>query len=307
MKGLRLIAAIVMMTMLLLTMVGCDRNAPSGSSNQSDDVTNSPSKEVLISKATGKKVTGNDTVKLDISNKNQGYMCVKYLGSNEKVKLQVVKDGITYTYNLLQKGEYEIFPFTEGSGQYDINVFENISGTQYYQVYSESVTVKLEDENSPFLYPSQYINYGKDDSIIQLSREVTASSEDDLDKVEDVYHYVTKNITYDEQLAANVETDYLPNLEHILESKTGICFDYAAVMSGMLRIQHIPTKLVIGYVGEAYHAWISVYSKETGWIDGVIEFDGKSWELMDPTKAASTGDKEGYIDDDSRYNALYYY
>jgi len=24
-----------------------------------------------------------------------------------------------------------------------------------------------------------------------------------------------------------------------------------------------------------YHAWISVYTPETGWIDGIIHFDGK--------------------------------
>ena len=34
-------------------------------------------------------------------------------------------------------------------------------------------------------------------------------------------------------------------------------------MTGMLRSQGIPSKLVVGYAGTAYHAWISVWTEET--------------------------------------------
>ena len=72
-----------------------------------------------------------------------------------------------------------------------------------------------------------------------------------------------------------------------LSTGKGICFDYAALMTAMLRSQGIPTKLEIGYSGEVYHAWISTYIDEIGWVDNVIQFDGKSWSLIDPTLAAS--------------------
>ena len=75
--------------------------------------------------------------------------------------------------------------------------------------------------------------------------------------------------------------------------KTGICFDYASLMTALLRTQKIPTKLVVGYSGTAYHAWISVWTEEEGWIDGVIFFDGSVWHRMDPTFASSgAGDPE---------------
>ena len=77
-------------------------------------------------------------------------------------------------------------------------------------------------------------------------------------------------------------------------------------MSAMLRIQGILTRLVIGYAGDVYHAWISVYVEDKGWVDGIIRFDGESWTLMDPTTAASSGLTDE-ITDDSLYNALYYY
>jgi transglutaminase/protease-like cytokinesis protein 3 len=55
----------------------------------------------------------------------------------------------------------------------------------------------------------------------------------------------------------------------------------------MLRSQGIPTRLVLGYVGDVYHAWISVHTPDTGWINNIIQFDGKDWRLMDPTFAAT--------------------
>ena len=80
-----------------------------------------------------------------------------------------------------------------------------------------------------------------------------------------------------------MESGYLPDLDEVLASGKGICFDYAALMAGMLRSQDIPCKLVVGYADTAYHAWISVWSPETGWIDGAIFFDGVAWQRMDPT------------------------
>ena len=119
-----------------------------------------------------------------------------------------------------------------------------------------------------------------------------------------------KNITYDKQLAANVKSGYLPVLDTVLTKKTGICFDYAALMAGMLRSQGIPCKLVVGYAGSAYHAWINVWTEENGWVEGVIYFDGTSWQRMDPT-FASTGKESAsimkYIGDGKNYSAKYLY
>ena len=94
-----------------------------------------------------------------------------------------------------------------------------------------------------------------------------------------------------------------------MASKKGICFDYASLMAAMLRSQGIPTKLEVGYSGQAYHAWISVYLQETGWVDGIISFDGKDWTLMDPTLAAGNdrASVKKYIGDGSHYTVKYTY
>lgn len=92
-------------------------------------------------------------------------------------------------------------------------------------------------------------------------------------------------------------------------SQKGICYDYAALMTAMLRSQGIPTRMEVGYVsGGVYHARISTYIAEVGWINGVIRFDGVNWTLMDPTFAASSyGANAQYTGEGVNYQALYRY
>lgn len=80
-------------------------------------------------------------------------------------------------------------------------------------------------------------------------------------------------------------------------------------MAAMLRSQGIPTKLDIGYAGDAYHSWISTYVDDKGWIDNIIEFDGTSWELMDPTFAANSDNKslKEAVGDGTNYVLKYTY
>ncbi len=260
----------------------------------------------LFSETPEKNTIKNEAAEIDISNTSQGYIGIRYLGNNRKVKLQLTKDAETYTYNIQKKKSFSIFPLSMGNGTYTIGIFENISTNQYSQACSETIEVKLEDENLPFLYPNEYVSYTRNSPVIRLSNQITEGSGDELEKVEKVFDYVTSTIDYDYELAENIPLEYIPDIEQVLKEKTGICFDYASVMSAMLRIQGIPTRLVIGYAGDVYHAWISVYVEDKGWVDGIIRFDGESWTLMDPTTAASSGLTEE-ITDDSLYNALYYY
>ncbi len=133
---------------------------------------------------------------------------------------------------------------------------------------------------------------------------------DPLQKVEKIYDYVVANLTYDKAKASSVQSGYLPVLDSVLASKKGICFDYAALMTGMLRSQGVPCKLVVGYAGTVYHAWINVWTEETGWIDGVIYFDGTAWQRMDPTFASSGGGSDAimqYIGDGKNYTQKYVY
>ena len=78
----------------------------------------------------------------------------------------------------------------------------------------------------------------------------------------------------------------------------------------MLRSQDIPAKLVVGYTGDAYHAWVNVYIDGVGWIDNYIYFDGTNWSLADPTFASTGGQSDSikqYIGDGANYQQKYCY
>ena len=148
-----------------------------------------------------------------------------------------------------------------------------------------------------------------DSEAVTLGKELAAGKASDIEVIAAVYDYVVKNITYDHERAATVKPDYVPNVDGVLREKKGICFDYAALMAAMLRSQRIPTRLEFGYAGDAYHAWITTYIEDEGWINGIIEFDGVDWTLMDPTFAANAGTKKikKFIGDGSNYTTKYIY
>ena len=267
---------------------------------------------MLLPVASGTDVKKNDKVTIDASNISDGYVMIKY-NSASSVGLKVLitgSDKVTYNYNLRKDGNFDVFPFSAGNGSYSIGVYKNISGTQYSTEFTTNLSVSLKDPNAPFLRPNQYVNYTASTLAVKKAAELVAGSSSTLDKVGKIYDHVIKNFTYDKQLAASVQSGYLPNLDNVWNKKSGICFDYAALVSAMLRSQNIPTKLVVGYTGQAYHAWINVYSNETGWVESVIYFDGNTWKLMDPTFASSGNSSDNimkYIGDGKNYTAKYLY
>lgn len=259
-----------------------------------------------IGSADGVETYGNDSVIIDTSHKDEGYVMVSYTGSCEKVKFQLTgPNDVTYTYNL--HGGYETFPLTAGNGSYNMGVFENIEGTTYSTLFTQSIETSITDELKPFLYANQYVDFGTDSATAKIGEELAYTANNDLEVVENVYNYIISNFTYDYDKAKTVPKGYLPVVDEILKKKTGICFDYAAVMATMLRTQNIPTRLEVGYMLEEYHAWISIYIEDHGWINGIIEFDGTEWKLMDPTFASSSKKPLDFIMETDKYTTKYVY
>ncbi len=268
-----------------------------------------PHKETVQS---GVTVYKNSKATVDASNLALGFVSVSYTGGKDvRIKVQVTKTGgTTYTYDLNNKGTAETFPLTEGDGSYTVKVFENTRGTKYAQAYSCPLELKLTSPFSPFLYPNQYVNFSDKSKVVDKAAELTKGMTTDLDKVTAIFHYVINNITYDYELAATVPSGYLPQVDKILESGTGICFDYAAVMASMLRSQNIPCKLIVGYAGTVYHAWINVYIDGVGWVDHLIYFNGEDWSMMDPTFVSNGKDNPAvlkYVGDGTNYTEKYAY
>ena len=305
----RLHLSYLLIAIFCLLLGGC-----SGSSSASRKEHSGPPRDstprVLTPSADGVTVYQNDFASIDTSNTSQGYVMVKYNGTNEKVKLQITcPDQSCYTYLISDRGAYDTFPLTAGNGSYALQVLENVAGDTYTVSLAQSINVSIEDEFLPFLYPNQYVNFHTDSKAVSKGSDLAKDTYSDLDVVQNIYNYVIKNISYDTEKAQNVSYGYVPDIDDTLSSKKGICFDYAALMTSMLRSQNIPTKLEVGYSGDAYHAWISTYNDDKGWVDDIIQFNGNTWQIMDPTLAATNDSAavKKYVGDGSHYVVKYTY
>ena len=266
--------------------------------------------EVLVPEQTGIVCAGTEDVMIDSSNQAEGYVSICYTGEPNKIKVQIKgPDRVTYTYSLAPDGNYYVFPLSAGDGHYVVGVYSNIEASMYAEVYCTELDVQMNSPYRPFLYPNQYVWFTEDTKAVAVAEEICRVADTDLDCINLVYNYVVQHVTYDWEEAQTVASGYLPDVDEVLETGKGICFDYAALMSSMLRSQRIPTHLEIGYAGTAYHAWIAAYVDEIGWVNGIIQFDGVDWSIMDPTLAASQGEKalKSFIGDGSNYRTVYTY
>ncbi len=242
--------------------------------------------------ASNSKTYKNKNVTVDASHADLGYVMIKHKGSKKKVKVQITYDGETLgTYTLNTNNEFSVFPLVKGSGKYRITVLENVStktsSNNYTQLLSETVKADMQDPNSAFVTPNIYSDYNENSQAVLKANELCQGLSDDKEKISAIWDYLKNNMVYDYIKAATVKTGYVPVVDDALNSRKGICFDYAALFGAMLRSQGIPTQVVFGNLNVAgnaqRHAWNQVL------VDG-------QWKLMDATFA-----QQGYSD--SSYSA----
>jgi len=247
---------------------------------------------------------GNDSVKVDLSSTSKGYFGM-LCKSDKRMKLQVFKDDEVYTYEITP-GTAQIFPLQCGDGTYTIKAMENISGDKYYELYSTSASVTLDDPMGPYLRPNTYANYNKSSKCVKEAADLAAKASSESDFVDAVYDRICKGVDYDYDEAETVKSDYIPDPDEVLSTGKGICFDYASLAASMLRSQGIPTKIIFGYVApdDVYHAWNMFYTDETGWVTVEFSVEPGEWNRLDLTFSAN-GSNSKFIGDGSNYADVY--
>lgn len=289
-----------LLCLLLFLTAGC--KSRDNSSAQEPPVFSPP--RVLVTEAPGTDTLGQSPLVLDISNISQGYLTAVSDDNGTQKNLQLsASDGIVYSY-FIKSGQSAVIPFTSGSGTYQISCYEQITGSQYAALFAQTLEVSLENEFLPFLYPNQYVNFTPQSRACRLALAILPEDATEQECINSVFDYVTTHIMYDKEKAATVEAGYLPDIDETMETGKGICFDYAALMTAMLRSRDIPCKLQIGYAGDIKHAWIDVYIRGKGWVEHAIIFDGEKWNRMDPTFSANSEDEaltNSYIGNSENY------
>lgn len=241
-------------------------------------------KNIKMPTADGKITYDNKFVDIDASNTSEGYLMLKFKSNDEKskkiVRIVNTKTNLNYDYYLDILNEYVTFPLTDGDGIYTVQVFQQVQ-TKYTLKNSAKIDVVIEDDIQQFTYPNYYVNYTSESKGVKMAEYLCENLKTDIEKAKEINNYVIENLTYDFNLAANMPIGYIPDLDRVITEKTGVCFDYAALLTAMLRSVGIPTKLMFGYVENVYHAWISMYTTELGWVDNIIVLGTAKNECID--------------------------
>jgi transglutaminase-like putative cysteine protease len=216
-----------------------------------------------------------------------------------KIKVRVESEGLNYDYDLRADGHPELFPLQWGNGEYTVRVMiqipDPVNPYRFSLALQANFVLELSNPHQPFLNANQLVHFTGESETAALAAELSLDSEDDFGKIEAMYSWVVENIGYNNDLARRIQNGevevYVPDVDEIIGSGLGICFDYSAVFAAMLRSQGIPAKLVMGWVrvpGQEeplYHAWNEFYNaEEGGWFRiNEMKFGGLRFERVDPT------------------------
>lgn len=217
----------------------------------------------------------------------------------ENKKIMVQKDDTRYFYDLTP--DKTRISLQLGSGNYEIALLRHSSGESYSIVDRKTVEIDLKSDVAPFLNSTWPVNWAYDSEASRHARTLVEELENDRQKVEAVYDFVVENIKYDFDKINSVSNSYVPDIDTVLDEKTGICYDYSALFAGMLRSLDIPVKLVKGYKDDLteYHAWNEVYMEEKN-----------EWIIIDTTYDAAlrkSGRADEKIKDQSKYEMDKFY
>jgi Transglutaminase-like enzymes, putative cysteine proteases len=213
---------------------------------------------IIWPSADGEKTGKDGALTVDMSHASDGYIMVRGKESKKAYKVRVTCGDKSLNYDLDTDGSYIVLPLQFGSGKYKVELFRNVQGKKYTQEGAVTVKAELSSATAPFLVPNQYVSYTPDSAAVALSNEICEGLTTPREKYDAICDYVKQHFVYDYVKAVTVAPSTLPDVDLVVETKMGICQDLAACVACMLRVQGIPTMLVIGYANKNYHAWNNV-------------------------------------------------
>lgn len=126
----------------------------------------------------------------------------------------------------------------------------------------------LDDMLAPFIGDSRYVEVSPE--AWRLGIDIRDGREDVFETAEAVMHHIYREWTY-----APSATTAATHMNEVMQTRRGVCQDFAHVMIGICRSIGIPTRYVSGYLYngpqanlrgfEASHAWCEVYVPGRGW------------------------------------------
>ena len=154
--------------------------------------------------------------------------------------------------------------------------------------------------------PQQYVD-SDNEAIIKLGQQLRGDN--DYQTAQSIIRHVNRLLNS----PGPRENWVQPTASELLESPVGVCFDYAILMTALLRAEGIPARTISGLVFEVplskasdwlhpggSHAWVEFYA------DGKWHFADPTWNIVDRSDTAhlSYGTYEAYGQSDFQQNRL---
>ena len=195
---------------------------------------------------------------VDAGNAAQGYILAR--GKGKQKAAQAARDAGTIQADLR---------FEHGGGirglsaaarrrQLTVELFENVSGKKYAAEGKVTVRVKLDDPYAPFLGPNQYVHYTQGTEAVKTSMRLRGHDGRSGDLWETIRGYIKANYMYDYVKAAAKLRAAPCRISTAAMKENGNLSGSGGAGGLLLRVQGVPTRLMVGYAGKMYHAWNSV-------------------------------------------------
>ena len=92
---------------------------------------------------------------------------------------------------------------------------------------------------------------------VNKAKELTQDMATKIDKFRAITNYINRTISYDYIRAIQIQKkNGMPDVERCWRLRMGICFDIAALTTGMLRAVGIHAYLCVGKADRQNHAWV---------------------------------------------------
>ena len=186
------------------------------------------------------------------------------------------------------KDVHSTYPISNGSGMYEITIYEHVEDKTYVVKYSENVEFIVDQD--VFLSSNTVVAWIDETSISERFKGWSVLS---------VYTYLKYSMEYDEDFHDDKDISYIVDIAETYDSMSGTCYEFSVIFAAIMRSNGIPCKVVHGELGllKQYHAWNEVY------------MDGE-WKIVDLTLAV-TSRSGTYIsdiyEDETNYSRIYEY
>ncbi len=192
------------------------------------------------------------------------------------------------TARLLQ-GNYRLVGMDNGDSVFDLDPEHPVGRYEATSDIAQTPASELRSAGSDYP-PEILLDYlqlpAVDRRVVSLSKEITASADNNYDKAAAIESYLRSNFGYTLQLPRTVPRDPVANF--LFERKQGHCEYFASSMAIMLRTLGIPSRVVNGFRTGEFNDLTSQYlvraSNAHSWVEAY--FPGYGWISFDPTPAA---------------------